>query len=123
MMALKTMPITKLQDLKDAIASEPERSPWSDLSVVVNLDQKTVSGFWYSGHDVPGHDALPIIAADANSVSFRGRKGNPGVQISIEGIIDRITGKIEATETWLSKVGNLTTMEYDLRCKPTRPLF
>jgi hypothetical protein len=42
---------------------------------------------------------------------------------SIEGTVDRITGKTDATVTWLSPSGSLTLTEYDLRCKPTKPLF
>jgi hypothetical protein len=78
---------------------------------------------WVNGQPgAPAHNPLPIVAADANSVSFQGRS-NSGFQRSIEGIVDRITGKIDATEIWLYKSGSMTKVDYDLRCKPTRPLF
>jgi hypothetical protein len=107
------------------MASDPEKESVVDMSVVVNLDERTVSGLW-SDRDVSGnylHNALPIRAFDANSVCFSGRKGKKTHQSSIEGTVDRITGKIDATESWLWSNGSLDTLDWDLRCKPTRPLF
>jgi len=42
---------------------------------------------------------------------------------SIEGTVDRITAKVDANETWLRQTGSLTMLVWDLRCKPTKPLF
>jgi hypothetical protein len=115
---------TTTQIPKDGVASDPERENIFDLSVVVNLDQRTVSGLWVNGQrGAPAHTPLPIVGADANSVSFQFRNDSGFQQRSIEGIVDRITGKIDATEIWLYKSGSMTKLNYDLRCKPTRPLF
>jgi hypothetical protein len=118
--------ITTTQLPKDAVASDPEKENVADISVIVNFEQRTVSGLWLD-KDASGRyfqKPLPIDAVDANSVSFRGRRGDKNsIQYSIEGTVDRITAKTDATETWLWPSGSLTTMVWDLRCRPTKPLF
>jgi hypothetical protein len=114
--------LTTTQVPKDKVASDPEKENVVDMSVVVNFDERTVSGFWTEMNGL--HNALPITAIDANGVTFKGSKGSQNnIQFSIEGTIDRITGKIDATETWLWRTGSLSLMNYDLRCKHTKPLF
>jgi hypothetical protein len=57
-------------------------------------------------------------------VTFKGTKKFAGMDDSIEGSVDRITAKIDATETLYSpRSGSLRTEIWDLRCKPTKPLF
>jgi hypothetical protein len=59
-----------------------------------------------------------------NGVSFRGSSSNKkGLQSSAEGTVDRITGKVDATEDLLYSNGSMDTLTWDLRCKPTKPLF
>ena len=104
------------------MASDPKAEKIVDFSLVVDFDRHGVSGFWTQMNGV--HDMIPITAIDANSVSFKGSKKLAGsMDDSIEGSVDRITGKIDANETWLSRTGSLSMLTWDLRCKPTKPLF
>jgi hypothetical protein len=91
------------------------------MSVVVDFDHRTVSGFWseLNGFHIP----LPIKIVDANSVTFSGQKELAGTRMYIQGSVDRITAKIDAMETTLWLNGGSTRIVWDLRCKPTKPLF
>jgi len=61
--------------------------------------------------------------ADANSVTFKDNKKIAGSNASIKGTVDRITGKVDANETWLWSNGGMNLIAWDLRCRPTKPLF
>jgi hypothetical protein len=105
---------------KNRVANDPEKESIADFSVIVDFEKRAVSGFW---SDLNGlHDQIPITASDANSVTFQGRKKET-IEKSISGSVDRITGKIDADETWLWQTGSLTLMSWDLHCKPTERLF
>jgi hypothetical protein len=111
---------------KNGMASEPEKENIVDKSLVINLDQRTVSGFWWdrdpSGNYI--HNPIPIISIDPNGVDFRARKGDKIQDSTIEGTVDRITGKVDATEERFWKVGgSIDKFDWDLRCKPSKPLF
>ena len=106
---------------KDKVANDPTEEKVVDFSVVVDFDRRSVSGFWVQTNGV--HDLIPITAADANSVTFKHNRNEPMLNKSIEGTVDRITGKIDASETWLWRTGSLRHSTWDLRCKPTKPLF
>jgi hypothetical protein len=101
-------------------ANDPEKDNIADFSVIVDFDKRAVSGFWSELNGI--HDDLPITAFDANSITFKAEKKG-GFDKSIWGTVDRITGKIDATETWLWRSGSLTLMTWDLRCRPSKPLF
>jgi hypothetical protein len=105
---------------KDKVANDPKEEKIVDFSVVVDFDRRSVSGFWVQMNGV--HDLIPITAVDANSVTFSGRK-KESIDKSIEGTVDRISGKIDTSETWLWRTGSLSILTWDLRCKPTKPLF
>lgn len=106
---------------KDKVANDPKEEKIFDFSVVVDFDRRSVSGFWVQMNGV--HDLIPITAVDANSVTFKDSKNESMLDKSIFGTIDRITGKIDAFETSLWPAGSLRNMTWDLRCKPTKPLF
>jgi hypothetical protein len=72
------------------------------------------------------HDRLPITTIDSNGVAFKAKASKEsagGLEKSIVGTVDRITGKVDAWETILWSKGSLTHNNWDLRCKPTKPLF
>jgi hypothetical protein len=99
--------LTTTQVPKGRVASDPEKENVADFSVVVDFDKRAVSGFW---SDLNGfREPIPITAADANGVTFKGSKEGP-IQKSIWGTVDRITGKVDAAETWLWQTGALTQM-------------
>jgi hypothetical protein len=100
--------------------------PLSDLSIVVDLDKKVVSGLWeHWDNGTPVYTALPIVAADANSVRFEASKEDfERKRISIMGTVDRITGVIGASEQELSLVyKEATYTDYHLQCTAMKPLF
>jgi len=68
--------------------------------------------------------ALPITDADAIGIFYfvAGRKQS-AISESIYGSVDRITGAVSAMENKLYPSGDVQTTEWDLHCKPTRPLF
>jgi hypothetical protein len=107
---------------KGKMASDPNVENIVDFSLVIDLDRQSVSGFWWQLNGT--HDLIPIISADANSVSFKGKKKSTQMDDSIEGSVDRITGKVDASEThYYPRSENLTTLTWDFRCKPAKPLF
>ena len=72
---------------------------------------------YFAQHQV-GH-----AKAKANGVTFEARRGEEGAVLqTIRGTVDRITGKVDALETSISK-NNTLYKSYDLRCKRTKPLF
>jgi hypothetical protein len=99
---------------------DSEKENVEDFSLLLDFDQRTVSGFWA---ELTGlRNPIPIIGADANSVVFKGSKKVLTTDASIFGTVDRITGRVEATETWLYSNGH-KIIGWDLRCKPAKPLF
>jgi hypothetical protein len=97
------------------VASDPEKETILDQSVVVDVDQRTISGLWQDLDRV--HIALPITAVDDNGVIFRDSPTLNGVSTYIAGTLDRITGKLDATEAWY-KDGVTHLLKWDMRCKP-----
>jgi hypothetical protein len=91
-----------------------------DMSIVVDFDQRVVSGFWV---ELNGrHNPIPLTGFDANSVQFEGTKEDFGAKSSIQGTVDRITGKVDALEFYDRKRDYMRII-WDLRCKPMRRLF
>jgi len=56
-------------------------------------------------------------------VTFRANKKEGASQYYIQGTVDRITAKVDVMETIQWSNGGMTTKNWDLRCKPTKPLF
>jgi hypothetical protein len=112
--------VTTREIPKDSVAADPQKESVVDMSVVVDLDQRIVSGFWAELSGL--HNPLPITVIDANSVTFKGQQKVGQTDAYIEGTVDRITGKVDAKETWIWRSGS-TWIIWDLRCRPTKPLF
>ena len=93
----------------------------TDLSIVVDFDNHTVSGFFL---DLNGfHTPIPITTIDADSTDFHGINESDFVTSSITGSIDRFTGTVQASGTTLLQNGNRSVAFYKLQCKPTKRLF
>jgi hypothetical protein len=58
--------LTTVDVPKDKMANDPKTENIIDFSVVVDLDRRSVSGFWRQTNGV--QELIPITAADANSV-------------------------------------------------------
>jgi hypothetical protein len=100
---------------------DPEKESVSDFSVVVDFDKHAVTGFWAETNGI--HTLVPIIAADANSVTFSAQRTIFNSKESIQGSVDRITGYVTAMDSTLWPTGGVQIQNWDLHCRPTRPLF
>lgn len=83
-------------------------------------------GFWFempTATLTAEHTALPITRADANGVYFEASRKLGVLDQSISGGVDRITGAVSATEWEMHPNGSEQILDWDLHCKPTRPLF
>lgn len=119
--------LTTMQVPKDGVAPEPEKENVSDYSVVVDLDRRAVFAFWFENSESllnNVHSALPITKVDANGVYFEAKKKDPfGFDKYIVGGVDRITGAVYADDFSTFSNGSSMHQNWDLHCKPTRPLF
>jgi hypothetical protein len=102
---------------KEGVAPAPYKEIVPDFSIVVDLEKRAVFGFGSV------EDALPITAADANTVSFQAHRKVAGLEESIEGQIDRSIGAINATDFTNFPNGSTEREEWDLHCKPAEPLL
>ena len=111
---------------KDGVVPDPDKDNVSDYSVVVDLDRYAVFGFWFETPTTgmtAAQTALPITDADAIGIFyFVARRNQSAIAESIYGSVDLITGTVSAMENKLYPSGNVQTTEWDLDCKPTRPL-
>jgi hypothetical protein len=89
------------------------------ISVVVNFTTRTVKGFGSGLLDYP----VEITAMNEVIIAFSGanKPSNVG-QHSISGAIDLVTGELEATSSFWSTTGSVST-SYSLKCKPTQRMF
>ena len=95
-------------------AEEEQAKPHAitKLGLTINFDAGIVTGF-------TGITAR-IDEVNANSVSFGGTTTNPsGIEWSVHGTIDRITGRLAAAVTWFNPKTNtlMMRMNYELICK------
>ena len=88
------------------------RAPSPTWGLLVNLPERTVSGFAH----VARIDKISEVLVD-----FSGTSGN----WSVYGFIDRITGRVYATTASTdSKTGrSIDERQWNLICKPAKPLF
>jgi hypothetical protein len=111
---------------KEGVVPDRDKDSVSDYSVVVDLDRLAVFGFWFETPTTgmtAAQTALPITQANATGIYFVARRKQSAISESIYGSVDPITGAVSAMENKLYPSGNLQTTEWDLHCKPTRPLF
>jgi hypothetical protein len=97
-------------------AEEEQAKPHAitKLALTVNFDAGVVTGFTAI--------TARIKEINANTVLFSGTTIHPsGAEWSVRGAMDRITGSLGATVTWLNRRTNdlLMRMNYELICKPT----
>jgi hypothetical protein len=107
---------------KDGVAPEPQKDFLSEYSIVVDLNQRVVFGFWFENSGI-SLLALPIIKADANGVYFEAGKMDRLVDKQIIGRLDRVTGAVYADDFVIFSNGDIQHRIWDLDCKPTDSLF
>ena len=107
---------------KDGVAPEPQKDFLSEYSIVVDLNQRVVFGFWFENSGI-SLLALPIIKADANGVYFEAGKMDRLVDKQIIGRLDRVTGAVYADDFVIFSNGDIQHRIWDLDCKPRDSLF
>jgi len=107
---------------KDGVAPEPQKDFLSEYSIMVDLNQRVVFGFWFENSGI-SLLALPIIKADAKGVYFDTSKEDRLVEKQISGRIDRVTGAVYADDFVIFSNGDMQYRYWDLDCKPTDSLF
>lgn len=104
------------------VTQQPEGKPEPiAMGIIVNFSHRTVLGFGFSG-------TIKITSMNEAIIAFEGSDPKALTQVTdwgIRGIVDRVTGILEATST----MSNLETHEvlrstvYSLKCKPTQRMF
>jgi hypothetical protein len=110
---------------KDGVVPDPDKDNVSDYSIVVDLDRHAVFGFWFETPTTgmtAAQTALPITQAIATGIYFVARRKQSAIAEPIYGSVDPMTGAVSAMENKLYPSGNVQTTEWDLHCKPVRPL-
>lgn len=118
--------LTRTYVPKNGAAREPRKEPVSNYSIVVDLDKRAIFAFWFesTGHliaSVPA--ALPIKEANASGISFEADRKVGRTEGHITGDVDRNTGSVSAEDFTTFSGGASQHQNWDLHCKPTRPLF
>jgi hypothetical protein len=87
------------------------------MGIIVNFTARTVTGFTYPGSDVP----VAITGVDEVQIVF----GGSSKTWSVGGVIDRVTGKTEATSTVANpQTGSIMwSTTYALKCRPRQRMF
>jgi hypothetical protein len=86
------------------------------MSIIVNFAARIVTGF--ADKDYP----VTITRFDNVYISFSG--SNKSDSWRIEGSIDRVTGDTVATSMWRNPTtGEVSSLEYTLKCKPAQRMF
>jgi hypothetical protein len=88
------------------------------MSVVVNFTTRTVQGFGLLDNPVE------ITAQYEEIITFGGadKPNSVGQRSIISGAIELVTGELEATSSFWSATGSVST-SYSLKCKPTQRMF
>jgi len=110
---------------KDGVVPDPDKDNVSDYSVVVDLDRHAVFGFWFETPTTgmtAAQTALPITQAIVPAFILWPGGNRSAIAESIYGSVDPMTGAVSAMENKLYPSGNVQTTEWDLHCKPVRPL-
>jgi hypothetical protein len=102
---------------------DKSRGILSEYSLVVDLDQLAVFEFWFENSGTGAHSPLPIIKADANGVYFESRRNDNLTDKHIVGVVDRITGAVNADDFTIFSNGDMQRQNWDFDCKPANPLF
>ena len=91
------------------------------MGIIVNFTDRTVQGFGFPNG--PFDDPLKISRADDATVVFGGEQ-EISVRSAIMGVIDRVTGEVQAKWLFIDKTGKFEPhVTYALQCKPAQRTF
>jgi hypothetical protein len=101
---------------RNAMKSEP-----ISMGIIVNFTARTITGFTLSNEKLP----LTMLNFNDTTVQFSGSDSTSS--LIIDGIIDRVTGDLEATairQPSITETTATTTIErYSLKCRPAQRMF
>ena len=101
---------------RNAMKSEPV-----SVGIIVNFTARTITGFTLPTEKLP----LTMLNSNDTTVQFSGSDSISS--LIIDGIIDRVTGDLEATairQPSITETTAATTIErYSLKCRPTQRMF
>ena len=101
-------------------SDNPEAPQPISMGIIVNLTDRTVQGFEWP------FDLRPLKIGYVNDVTVRfGGEEETGLRHSITGSINRVTGDVEATWSFIDqKAGKIEPrITYALQCRPTQRMF
>jgi hypothetical protein len=101
---------------RNAMKSEPV-----SMGIIVNFTARTITGFTLPTEKLP----LTMLNFNDTTVQFSGSDSTSS--LIIDGIIDRVTGDLEATsirQPSITETAAATTIErYSLKCRPAQRMF
>jgi hypothetical protein len=101
---------------RNAMKSEPV-----SMGIIVNFTARTITGFTLPTEKLP----LTVLNFNDTTVQFSG--SNSIGSLRIDGLIDRVTGDLEATairQPSITETTAATTIErYSLKCRSTQRMF
>jgi hypothetical protein len=99
---------------RNAMKSEPV-----SVGIIVNFTARTITGFTL--------EKLPLTMLNSNDTTVQFSGSDSISSLIIDGIIDRVTGDLEATairQPSITETTAATTIErYSLKCRPTQRMF
>ena len=100
--------------MTDAMTGD-KGQPIENLGLVVNLTAKTVSFGGYSA---------PFNTVDLANIYFTGKNRNTlGMDVTVDGNLDRVTGAVDVTVITTASEKVVTTSYWNMVCKPATRLF
>jgi hypothetical protein len=97
-----------------ATIGQASRTEKDNLSLIVNVNKKTVS---FDG------DTFPITAVDEAYIQFNGIDKNAGISSEVHGQLDRITGALTVMRFLKTLATTEELYNYTMQCKPAKRLF
>jgi hypothetical protein len=90
------------------------------VGIIVNFTARTITGFTLT-------EKLPLTMLNFNDTTIQFSGSDPTSSLIIDGIIDRVTGDLEATairQPSITETTAATTIErYTLKCTPAQRMF
>src|SRR5262245_5487641 len=102
---------------------ESKKSEAISMGIVVDFTKNAVYGFGFPGYS----DDPPVSTTyvDEVLINFHGSKSSEGMNTSIGGTIDRVTGDVQALQVRTNEENgeDLYRRKYSLKCRPAQRMF
>jgi hypothetical protein len=102
---------------------ESEKPEAVSMGIIVDFTKNAVYGFGFPGYldDPP----VNITYVDEVLINFHGSKSSEGMNTSIGGTVDRVTGRAQALHVRTDEKDGevLYRRKYELQCRPVKRMF